>query len=119
MGFVTCDDDVGLDTQVWLLQMWLEKCGDSVGQWSPTFLSSGTAFVEDSFCRDGFGGGAGGDRKRSSGGNGSEGSLARSPAEYILLCHQFLTGPGLVLVHGPGAVGDPWYRVPGVVTEGH
>ena len=34
-------------------------CVNSLGQWFPTFLATGTSFMEDNFSMNGWGGGNG------------------------------------------------------------
>ena len=88
-----------------------------LGQWSPNILAPGNGFVEDNFSTDGGGGVgdvSGGNASDGSGSNASNGeqwgaadeaSVAGTPLTSCCAA-QFLTGSGLVLVHGPGN-GDP------------
>ena len=64
--------------------------------------------MEDSFSEDWGWVGEGVDRRQSSGRNLNKASLAYPPLTH-LLCGQFLTAHGLVLVCGLG-VGDPCCR---------
>ena len=72
----------------------------SLQQRSPTFLAPGTGFVEDSFSKDGGGGGGMVQAVIRVMGSGGW-SFARWRAAHLLLCGPVPNRPG---------VGDPWFR---------
>ena len=81
-----------------------------LSQRSPTFLTPGTGFTEDNFSMD-WGWGMVQEVMRVMGSDGErwgtadEASLASPPLTSCCVAW-FLTGCGLVLVHGPGT-GEP------------